>query len=79
VNEPVSELEEAIRRIVRSEISLNGTTRTAFTVKDGARYLGITEALLRKRIRQGRIQVERLGGWSIRISAEELKRASREM
>jgi excisionase family DNA binding protein len=74
----VSELDDAIRRIVRSEMSLDGTTRTAFTVKDAARYLGITEALLRKRIRQGRIQVERVGGWSIRIPLEELQRVSRE-
>jgi excisionase family DNA binding protein len=74
----VGELEDAIRQIVRSELDAGGTRRRLYTVKAAAEFLGVSESLIRKKIRLGKIKVEKIDGWAVRIPVEELQRLLRE-
>jgi excisionase family DNA binding protein len=74
----VSTLEDAIRKLVREELEAGGTVRRSYTARAAAEYLGCSESLVRKWIRLGKVEVERPGGWAVRIPLSELQRLLRE-
>jgi len=73
----VSELEHAVRRLIRSELDARAY-RTHYSVRDAARMLGWSESLVRKRIRLGRLEAVKADGWAVRIPVEEVERVLRE-